>query len=204
MRAFVVALAAALGTAAGSARADDFVMDMRAPMRAGFAYTGLTRGPALSLSLGLDVDVLPITRRLAFTLVGDVEANSRLDLPEDDPRSAFGGFGAGAGFFYVTDEHVAFGLESVAWATFDNQNVVGGGFSTRAYLIPFYVSIERAANATGDRFGAWVRSALSVWVMGRADWTSDGNAGTLAFGASFDLARILFLPYFFALRKVMR
>lgn len=196
--------AAALVTLAADARADEFTMDLRSPVRTGFAYTALTNAPAFSLSFGVDLDVLPITKHLAFTLVVDAEGNSRPDLPEDDRVASFGGFGGGVGLFYLTDGQVGFGIESTAWATFDNMDIAGGGIATRAYVIPFYVPMEQAANRNGDHFAAWVRSSISFWVMGRMDWTIDGNAGTIAAGLSLDVTRLLFLPYIAGLQKVFR
>jgi hypothetical protein len=195
VRALTVAALAIAVLTAGRARADDLTPDLRMPVRAGFAYSGIMRAPAASLSLGLDFDAVAIAPRLALTLVGDFDATARPDLPEDDPLSSLGGIGLGAGLFYVTEGRVAFGIESTAWTTFDAKNLVGAGVATRAYLIPYYVPMLKAATGRGDRFGAWVRSAISVWVMGRVDFTSDGNGGTLAFGAALDLARIFVLPY---------
>lgn len=200
------ARAAALAMTLAIARpasADD--LDMRAPLRYGFAYTGITRAPAMSLSFGLEVDVAHITRRLSLTLVGDLESNSRPDLPDQDPLSSFGGFGEGVGLFYVTEGDVAFGLESTLWLTFDAHDLVGAGLATRAYVIPFYVPVEEAARRSGtDHFSAWVRSSLSVWVMARTDFTSDGNGPTIAFGASVDVLRIFFLPYLMTLSNKLR
>ena len=199
-----LSLLLALLVLAPAARADDFTMDLRAPVRAGYAYTGITRAPAFSLSFGADVDVARVAKGLALTLVIDTEANARPDLPDEDRLSSFGGFGAGAGLFYLTEGQVGFGIESVAWATFDSQDLVGGGLSTRFYVIPFYVPMEAAGERDGDHFSAWVRSSVSFWVMGRVDWTSDGNGATVAAGISLDVGRILFLPYFAALRKAFK
>lgn len=198
------ALALAFVLAPSVARADDFVLDARFPVRAGFAWSGLTRAPAFALSLSTEADVARLAPRLALTIALDVDSFTRPDLPSEDPRSSFGGIGAGVGLFWVTEGDVAFGIESSPSVVFDNKDLVGGGFSARAFVVPFYVPLERATKGGGDTFGAWVRSAISLWVEGRADFTSDGNGGSFAFGASFDVARIIFLPYIFALEKMLR
>ena len=202
MRALALAAAALFATPV--ARADDFTMDMRMPARVGFDYSGMTRGPALAFGTSVEVDVLRVAPRVALTLAVDVDSATRLDLPEDDPRASLGSVGAGLGIFWVTPGRVGFGVESAPCVVFDDAAVVGGGFEARATLVPFYVPLDEAMKTTRDRFGAWVRSAFSFWVQGRVDWTSDGNGGSLAFGAAVDLARIFVLPYAFAIQKVLR
>ena len=179
-------------------------LDFRVPVRAGFAYTELSRAPAFSLSMGAEADVARITSNLAFTLVGDIEANARPDLPEKDPRSSFGSLGFGGGLFYCGESSVGFGIESTVSFSFDSQDLVGAGFGTRIYVVPFYVRFAKALNQHGDTFSAWVRSAFSVWVSARMDFTSDGSGATLAFGASLDFVRIFLMPYTNALVKVLR
>ena len=198
------ALALALLAAPRAARADDFVFDARLPVRAGFVYSGLTRGPAFGLGMSAEVDVLRVAPRVALTLAFDADSVSRLDLPEKDPRSSFGNVGIGLGIQWVTSSRVAFAVESAPGLTFDATDLGGGGFEARATLVPFYVPLDEALRATRDRFGAWVRSAFSFWVQGRVDWTSDGNGGSLAFGAAVDLARVFVLPYAYALQQVLR
>lgn len=189
-------LAAALVVlAAQDARAgDDVILDARMPFRFGFAYTGITRAPAMSVSWGLDVDVVHVTRRLLFQLVLDADVASRLDLPDTNPTSSFTALGGGAGLFYITDGNVGLGLESTASMTFDGKELVGGGFSTRAYIYPFYLNLHDVIEHKAGRLSAWVQSAISLWVMARVDWASDGRGGTVAFGASFDVARFYILP----------
>ena len=181
------------------ARGDDDKIDVRAPLRFGFAYTGITNAPELSFSMGLDVDVLHITRDLTFQVALDIEANSRPDLPDQDPLSSFGGIGVGAGLFYMTDGDVGLGFDVIASLTFDAQNLVGAGFGTRAYVYPFYMRADAAGARRANPMSAWVRSAISIWAMARVDFTSDGNGATVAFGASLDLFRIFVLPYVTAL-----
>jgi hypothetical protein len=186
------------------ARADEPSFDLRAPMRAGFAYTGITRAPAFSFSLGLEADIAHVTRRLAITAVLDFDSASRPELSDKDPLSSFSALGVGAGLFYVTDGSVGLGFETTVSATFDAKDVAGAGVMTRAYVIPFYMSVEDAIKPRADRFAAWVRSSLSVWALARADWTSDGNGGSFAFGGAVDLMRVFFLPYLELLTKKLR
>ena len=184
------------------ARADDFLLDGRFVTRVGFAYSGVTRGPALSFSTGIEADILRITPRVALTVFFDADSTTRLDLPDQDPRAGLGNLGLGVGIFYVSDGNVAFGLASAPSMAFDNDDVIGVGFSTRATLYPFYVPMSEAASSSSDHFAAWVRSALSVWVLARADFTGDGNGGTLAFGVSFDLGRLMILPELAAMKSI--
>ncbi len=194
MKARVAACAFAASCALAShARADEF--DVRMPVRYGFAYTNITNAPAMSFSFGIDVDVVHVTPQLILQLVGDLESNARPDLSDQDPLSSFGGFGFGGGLFYLTEGEVGIGADATAWFTFDAQDLVGGGFAARAYVYPFYMRMENAIKRDADRMAAWVRSSLSLWVMARMDFTSDGNGPTFAFGASVDLLRIFFLPY---------
>jgi hypothetical protein len=186
--------------AADASAGDDIVIDARMPLRFGFAYTGITRGPAMSFSWGGDVDVAHVTRRLTFQVVVDAEINSRLDLPDTNPASSFTGLGVGAGLFYVTEGRVGLGFESVASLVFDAKELVGGGLSTRAYVYPFYLGLHDAIEHKQGRVSSWVKSAIAIWVMARVDWAAaDGRGATLAFGASFDLMRFFFLPYIDAL-----
>ncbi len=189
-------------TSRDDARGDNDNFDVRAPLRFGFAYTGITNAPEMSFSLGLDVDVLHLTRDLTFQLAFDIEANSRPDLPDQDPLSSFGGIGIGAGLFYMTDGDVGLGFDVTTSLTFDAQNVVGGGFGARAYVYPFGMRAEAAAARHANPMSAWVRSAISIWAMARIDFTTDGNGATVAFGASLDLFRIFVLPYVTALSKI--
>lgn len=96
MKRAACALALALTTTA--AHADDFVVDVRAPARYGFAYTTLTRGPALSFSWGIDADLVRITRDSTFQLVFDFDSSTRLDLDDKIParRSRASGSAAGS------------------------------------------------------------------------------------------------------------
>jgi hypothetical protein len=192
--------AALVLAATPTARADGLeIVDVRLPARFGFAYTGITEAPAMSLSAGIGVDIMHLTKRLTFQVVFDSEANSRLDLPDTDARSSFGGLALGAGLFYVTEGAIGLGFESTTWLTFDAVQLVGSGFATRAYVYPFYLSIEDATKHHGERFVTLAKSSIALWVMGRVDWADDGRGGTLAFGVSLDLARIFFVPYFEAL-----
>lgn len=193
---------AALIATTPAARADDF--DVRMPVRYGFAYTNMTNAPEMSFSFGIDVDVLRVTPQLSFQLIADLESNLRPDLPDQDPLSSFGGFGFGFGLFYLTEGEVGIGADATAWFTFDAHDLVGGGFGARAYVYPFYMRMENAIKRDTDRMGAWVRSSLSLWVMARTDFTSDGNGSTFAFGASVDLLRIFFLPYLTLLTNKLR
>jgi len=199
------ACAAAMVLALASpARADDPSLDVRAPLRAGFAYTALSRSPAFGFSWAIELDAARITKRLALTAVVDFDSHVRPDLPDKDPRSAFSMIGAGAGFFYVSDGDVGFGFVTTLGPSFDSQDIAGFAFETRAYLIPYYVSIEEAGRRGGDHFGAWVRSSLSFWVSARLDFTGDGNGTTLAFGGALDVMRLFFMPYATALTKALR
>ncbi len=186
------------------ARAEDPSFDLRAPLRAGFAYTGITRAPAFSLSLGLEADIAHITSRLAVSAVLDFDSATRPELSDKDPLSAFTALGLGAGLFYVTDGSVGLGFETTVSATLDAKDLVGAGLMTRAFVIPFYMSVEDATKSNADRFAAWVRSALSIWALARVDWTADGNGGSFAFGGSVDMMRIFFLPYLELLTKKLR
>ncbi len=194
-------LSASLTTAA---RADDVIIDVRAPVRYGFAYTTLTRGPAMSFSWGVAADLVRITRDLTFQLVFDFESWTRLDLDEKDPRSSFSSIGLGGGLFYVGEAQVALGIETVLGMTLDVNTVVGGGVSTRLYVYPFYMRFGDAMKHKTGRFTAWVKSSFSFWAMGRIDWTDDGNGLTLAFGGAVDIARIIFAPYIELLGKKIR
>jgi hypothetical protein len=187
---------------AGSARAEDFTLDVRFPTRVGFVYSGVTRGPAFSFSSAIEADVARVAPRVALTVFVDADSTSRLDLPDQDPRAGFGNVGAGVGIFYVSRGSVAFGIESAPSLAFDSQDVVGVGFSTRATLFPFYVSFSEALDTRHDTFSAWVRSGISLWVLARVDFTADGNGGSLGFGVSFDLARMLFMPYAQGVQKL--
>jgi hypothetical protein len=173
-------------------------------VRAGFAYTGISRAPAFSFSWGIDVDVAQISKRLAFTGVLDFDAEARPELSDKDPLSAFSALGLGAGLFYVTDGSVGLGFETTVSLTFDAQDLAGAGLMTRAYVIPFYVPLNEAVKTHADHFAAWVRSSLSLWVLGRVDWTKDGNGGTFAFGGAIDVMRIFFLPYLDLLSNKLR
>ena len=186
------------------ARAEDPSFDVRSPVRAGFAYTALTRSPAFGLSWAIELDAAQLTKRLAVTGVLDFDSHVRPDLPDKDPRSAFSMIGGGFGFFYVSDGDVGVGFATTLGPSFDAQDITGFAFETRAYLIPYYVSIAEGAKRTGDHFGAWVRSSLSFWVSARLDFTGDGNGTTLAFGGAIDVMRIFFLPYVTALTKALR
>lgn len=197
-------LAAISISISSAARAEDIPFDARMPVRAGFAYTGISRAPAFSFSWGVDVDVAQISRRLAFTTVLDFDAEARPELSDKDPLSAFSEIGLGAGLFYVTEGSVGLGFETTFSMTFDAKDLAGGGLMTRAFVIPFYVPLNEAAKSHADRFGAWVRSSLSLWVLGRVDWTKDGNGGTVAFGGAIDVMRIFFLPYLELLTTKLR
>lgn len=194
----------ALLAIAPSARAEDIPFDVRMPVRAGFAYTGITRAPAFSFSWGLDVDLAQITKRLAVTAVLDFDAEARPELSDQDPLSSFSAIGLGAGLFYVTEGSVGLGFETTLSGTLDAKDIAGAGVMTRAFVIPFYVPLSEAVKSHTDKFSAWVRSSLSFWVLGRVDWTKDGNGGTLAFGGSIDVMRIFFLPYLELLTTKLR
>ncbi len=189
---------------AAPARAEDMPFDARMPVRAGFAYTGISRAPAFSLSWSIDVDVAQISKRLAFTSVLDFDAEARPELSDKDPLSAFSAIGLGAGLFYVTEGSVGLGFETTFSLTFDAQDLAGAGLMTRAFVIPFYVPLNEAVKTHADHFAAWVRSSLSLWVLGRVDWTKDGNGGTFAFGGAIDVMRIFFLPYLDLLSNKVR
>lgn len=189
---------------AAPARAEDLSFDVRAPVRAGFAYTALTRSPAFGLSWAIELDAAHISKRLAVTGVLDFDSHVRPDLPDKDPRSAFAMIGGGFGFFYVTDGDVGVGFAATLGPSFDAQDIAGFAFETRAYLIPYYVSIDQGARRTSDHFGAWVRSSLSFWVSARLDLTTDANGTTLAFGGAIDVMRLFFMPYMSALTKALR
>jgi hypothetical protein len=199
--ALAVALAMLVAT---SARADEISFDVRSPLRAGFAYTALTRAPAFGLAWAIELDAIRITKRLAVTGVFDFDSHVRPDLPDKDPRSAFSMLGLGAGFFYVSDGDIGFGFATTVGPSFDAQDITGIALESRAYLIPYYVSINEAAKRNGDHFGAWVRSSLSFWISARLDFTGDGNGTTLAFGGSIDVMRLFFMPYVTAITKAMR
>ncbi len=153
----------------------------------------------MSFSWGIDVDVARISNHLALQIVADFDGTLRPDLSDRDPRSSFAGVGLGVGLFYVSEGSLGLGIDSTLSLTFDNQNLVGGGFATRLVLIPYYMTLDRAVRARVDRMAAWVRSSVSIWAMARADLTSDGNGATLAFGASLDVMRLVFLPHLTAL-----
>ncbi len=192
--------ATALAFVTLEARAEDKpkldLIDVRAPIRFGFAYTGITRAPEMSLSWGVEADVLRLSRRLTFHLALDFEVNARLDLPDQDPVSSFSGVGLGAGLFYVTEGNVGLGLESTASLVFDANQLVGAGVATRVFVYPFYLPIEDVLKHKQGRMSAWVKSSLSLWAMARADWVgADGRGGTLAFGWAVEVTRLIFLPY---------
>ena len=197
-------VAAILLAFAAPARAEDFSFDVRAPVRAGFAYTALSRSPAFGLSWALELDAIHISKRLALTGVLDFDSHVRPDLPDKDPFASFSMIGFGAGFFYVSDGDIGFGFATTLGPSFDSQDIAGFAFETRAYLIPYYVSMNEAVRRTGDHFGAWVRSSLSFWVSARLDFTGDANGTTLAFGGAIDVMRLFLLPYVTALTKVLR
>jgi len=190
------ALVIAAGLAsARAASADEVPFDLRSPVRAGFAYTGVTKGPALDFSWGVEVELWRLTRRLSLHALADFDSVTRLDLPSEQANSSIGGMGAGAGLFYLTDGGVAFGLDVVAYATFDQHDFVGGGLGAHAYLYPFYQRAEDSIRHRGGLLASYVESAISIWVFARADWTDVGNGGTLAAGVAIDLVRAFLLPY---------
>ncbi len=189
---------------ASVAQADEISLDARMPMRAGFAYTGISRAPAFSYSFGLAADVAHVTDRLAVTVAFDFDSENRPELSEKDPLSSFAAVGLGGGLFYLTAGSVGLGFESTVSLTLDANDVAGAGLMTRAFVIPFYMSLADAVKPRADRFAAWVRSSLSIWVLGRVDWTKDGNGGTFAFGGSVDLMRVFFLPYLELITKKLR
>ncbi|HEX4517469.1 MAG TPA: hypothetical protein VH054_28180 [Polyangiaceae bacterium] len=201
--AFAGAFAFALLTTT-AARAEEISFDFRSPVRAGFAYTALSRAPAFDLSWSLELDLARLSRRLAVTGVLDFDSHVRPDLPDKDPRSSFAMIGGGFGFFYVSDGAVGVGFAATLGPSFDSQDITGFAFETRAYLIPYYVSFNDAVQRGGDHFGAWVRSSLSFWVSARLDFTNDANGSTLAFGGAIDVMRIFFMPYVTALTKALR
>jgi hypothetical protein len=180
------------------------VLDLRMPVRYGFAYGGITSSAEMSVSLGIAVDVARITPNLSVSLVLDLDGNARPDVGADDRRSSFTGFGEGAGLFYLTDDDIGLDFEVTTSLTFDERDLVGGGFAFRASVYPFYMRIDDATKGYVDHLTAWVRGSLSLWAMARVDLTSDGNGATLAFGASIDLARFLFLPYIKLLQEKIR
>jgi hypothetical protein len=178
-------------------------IDLRGPVRFGFAYTALSRAPAFTWSWGLEADLIHVTPRLAFTAAFDFDTAARPDLPDKDPRSAFSDLGLGAGFFYCTEGDIGFGATTTVSITFNAQDVTGASFATRFYVIPFYLNINESVRHM-DNFGMWVRSSLSFWVSGRLSFTGDGNGTTLGFGGSVDIMRIFFLPYLDFLMKKLR
>jgi len=189
------------------ARAEELpfdVRDVRSPVRAGFAYTGLSRSPAFSLSWALEVDIARLSKRLGVTGVFDFDSHVRPDLSEKDPLSSFAMIGGGFGFYYVTDGDVGLGFATTLGPSFDAQDLTGFAFETRAYLIPYYVPINEAAKRSGDHFSAWVRSSFSFWVSARVDFTREGDGTTIAFGGALDIMRIFFLPYVTVLTKALR
>jgi len=169
MRHSLCVSAAAVVFLVTGAQADDKLdlIDVRAPVRFGFAYTGITRAPEMSVSWSVAADVLHLSRRLTFDLLLDAEANLRPDLPDTDPRASFSGFGIGAGLFYLTEGEVGLGIESTAWLTFDANQLMGGGLATRVYVYPFYMRIDDAIKHKQGRFSAWVKSSFSLWAMAR-------------------------------------
>lgn len=177
---------------------------MRSPTRAGFAYTGITRGPAFDLALGFEIEALRLTRRLSFEVVGDIDDVDRVDLPVEQPNSSMTGMGLGAGLFYLTDVGIAFAFDAVAYGTLDQTDLVGGGFGAHAYVYPFYQRLQDSVKHRGGLVVSYLASAISLWVFARVDWTDVGNGGTLAFGASFDLTRAFLLPYLDALTGRLR
>ena len=189
------AAALAIVAFAAHAQAEDIPFDLRTPVRVGFAYTGLSHGPALSFSWGAELDALRITKRLAVTGVFDFDSTSRLDLSEKDPLSSFAAVSLGGGFFYVSDGDVGFGFATTIGPAFDAHDIAGVSFATRVYIVPFYVPLAEGAKSHSDHFSAWVRSSLSFWASARVDFTSDGNGTTLAFGGAIDITRLIFLPY---------
>ncbi len=199
MRATVFALfagAAALAVTARTARAEDGLpFDLRAPARAGFAYTGISRGPAFELSWGVEIELVRLTKRLSFHALLDLDSVTRVDLPADQRNSAMSGIGGGAGLFYLTDGGVAFGFDAVTYATFDAKDISGAGFGAHAYVYPFYQRAEDSLKHKGGLVASYIESAISIFVYGRVDWTAAGNGGTLAFGVGIDLVRALFMPY---------
>jgi hypothetical protein len=178
---------------------------LRAPVRAGFAYTALSRAPAFALSWAIELDAAKLSRRMSLTAVLDFDGHVRPDLPDKDPRSSFSMLGAGAGFFYRSDGDVGFGFATTVGPSFDANDIAGAAFEVRAYLIPYYARLDDGAKRIGsDHFGAWVRSSFSFWVSARVDFTADGNGTTLAFGGAIDVMRILFLPYLNVLTTKLR
>ncbi len=190
--ALVLAFAMAI---AGTARADDLPFDLRAPVRAGYAYTGITRGPAFELSWGTEVELARLTKRLSFHAMLDLDSVTRLDLPSEQVNSGFAGIGGGAGLFYLTDGGVGLGFDACAYATLDQKDLVGAGFGAHAYVYPFYQRAEDSLRHRGGLLASYIESAIAIWAMARVDWTDVGNGGTVAFGMSIDLVRAFFLPY---------
>jgi len=181
-------------------RRTEFMVDMRMPVRYGFAYSGVVGAPEVSYSLGIDVDVAPITKNLTLDLALDFESNAEPQISSDDRRSSIGDVALGAGVFYLTDADVAFGVDVTCSITYDLRDVVGAGFAARAYVYPFYVRIADWAEKK-DVMTA-VRSSFSFWVLARAYVTHDGNGPIVAFGGAFDLVRIFALPYAVALSHI--
>ena len=184
-----------------AAHADD--LDLRAPMRLGYVYTHITRAPEVSVAWGAEADVTHISKNLTFQLVLDVDTSTRPELPDSDPVSAFTLLAVGAGLHFVSDGNVALGFSVTSGITFDAAQLVGGGFAVRAYVYPFYLRIEELTGSP-QRFTTLVASSLAMWLMGRVEWTGDGNGATVGFGVSLDLVRFFILPYVDALKKKFR
>lgn len=194
-RSALFALIAALASTNEIARADELPFDLRAPVRAGFAYTVVTRGPAFDSSFGAEVELLRLTKRLSLYALFDFDSVTRLDLPSEQANSSLGGVGGGAGLFYLTDGGVAFGFDAVTYASFDQSDLVGGGIGAHAYIYPFYQRASDSIRHHGGLLASYVESAIALWAFARVDWTDVGNGGTFAFGVSIDLVRAFFIPY---------
>jgi hypothetical protein len=185
--------AAALVATTTTGHADDF--DIRLPLRVGFDWEGQYRAPAVLVGagLGVDFDAIRLSKRTTFEFVVDGDVLMRTDLPDTDRRSLKVRLAGGGGLVLRPRSSYAFVTEATVGTVFDAKDLIGVSLATTLYAYPAYLSWDEVANCPRSVLEI-IGSGFAVWAHGAVDWTTTGKGGSLAFGASIDLAKFTFSP----------
>ena len=87
----------------------------------------------------------------------------------------------------------AFVTEATVGFVFDAKEVIGISLATTLYAYPAYLSWNDMGKCPRSVLEI-IGSGFAFWARGAVDWTTTGRGGSLATGASIDLAKFLFSP----------
>lgn len=186
---------------ASSARADGFPLDARVPLRLGAGYDGQLRAGGLAGIGGVEMDVARLGRGTRLVLGLDFDLLQRIDVPSTDPNQMKLRLGLGVGLIVRPTHGWALVVEEggamVLMPSPDDPgatNVVGGAFSTTAYLYPWYVASDQPAEDFSRSWGRALLTGVALFARGVVDWTDRGHGGEVALGLSIDVFRFLLAP----------